>query len=140
MPSCRYSAAGGPMAAHGRAPIGPAGGVAQRRDRREQNRTVRAVEQREAAGAQTVHDTQAVIVSLWTLNAVLLSRPASRTIPRLAATSSREGPRPNCRRVCRNQLVCFRAASELSQTPNLVREHLRSEWTPARGRPVRPAR
>ena len=35
---------------------GPAGGVAQRRDRREQNRTVRAVEQREAAGAQTVPD------------------------------------------------------------------------------------
>jgi hypothetical protein len=208
---------------------GPAGAVAQRRDRREQNRTVRAVEQREAVGAQTmpdagvdgvdhhqqcrfvdeagraacagrrgqddvggelrgrqrrleagraerlrspawpgerpipskrtptrsipatgsgairllrsnpVHDRQAVIVSLWTWNAAVLSRPASRTIPGLAATSSREG----LGRIvdgCAEINSCASVASELYQMPNLIREHLRSDGTPARGRPVRPAR
>ena len=208
---------------------GPAGGVAQRRDRREQKRTVRAVEQRETAGAQTVpdagvdgvdhrqqcrfvdeagpralvgagrmtsevssaacsavsrpaarsacgapawpgerpipskrtptrsipaagsdaihllrsnpvRDAQAVIVSLWTWNAAVLSRPASRTLPGSAAASSREGPRSKCRRVCRNQLGSSRVATGLRQMPNLIREHLRPEGTPARGRPVRPAR
>jgi hypothetical protein len=207
---------------------GPAAAVAQRRDRREQNRTVRAVQQREAAGAQTmpdagvdgaghhqqrrlvdeagraacagrrgqddvggelrgrqrrlqagraerlrsprlagrtthtvktpirsipatgsgairllrsnpVHDAQAVIVSLWTWNAAVPSRPASRTIPGLAATSSREGP-GRIAGGCAEINSCASVASELYQMPNLIREHLRSDGTPARGRPARPAR
>jgi len=43
-----------------------------------------------------VYDAQAVIVSFERWNTHSCPGPASRAIPRLAATSSWEGPRSNC--------------------------------------------